>query len=360
MKVLLINAKLSLAKCLAQLPDVVVSLMSPLTATCSNPPQSSGLELRAYASGGKLSPRAALQVRRAIADFQPDVVHAFYGRALAHAILAVTGMRNRPRMVSFRGITSRLSRLDAGNWISYLHPLVDAHACESDAVRQALVASGIKAQHASVVYNSMSVLPTFRPGRDVVHHFGIPSSAFIIGTVATMRRVKGIDILLRTAIECADLQDVYWLLFGHIIDPEVRALAADPRVRDRVRLVGHRDDASELISAADMFVMPSRAEALCQALLEAMHQGVCPVVSDAGGMKEVVRHEHDGLVFPSQDVAALAGVIRRLHADRGLGARYAAAARNRVATEFTPERMAERCMSLYRDVLSCRSALQAA
>jgi glycosyltransferase involved in cell wall biosynthesis len=73
-----------------------------------------------------------------------------------------------------------------------------------------------------------------------------------------------------------------------------------------------------------------------------------------------VRHEHDGLVFPSQDVAALAGVIRRLHADRGLVSQYAAAARNRVATEFTPERMAERCMSLYRDVLSCRSALQAA
>ena len=360
MKILLINAKLSLAKCLAEMPGVVVSRMSPPTTLSLKLPELDGLQQHHYAGGGKISPRAALQVRRAITDFQPDVVHAFYGRALAHAILAVTGKRKRPRIVSFRGITSRLRRFDAGNWITYLHPVVDAHACESDAVRQALETSGIERSRTSVIYNSMSVLPKSRPGRDLLSHFNIPPSAFVVGTVATMRHVKGIDILLRAAIECADLQDVYWLLFGRVVDPQVRLLAADPSIRDRVRLVGHREDASERISTADIFVMPSRAEALCQALLEAMHQGVCPVVSNAGGMKEVVRHQRDGLVFPSENVAALAGVIRRLHADRGLVAQYAAAARERVASEFTPERMAERCVSLYRDVLTCRHARQAA
>jgi glycosyltransferase involved in cell wall biosynthesis len=181
--------------------------------------------------------------------------------------------------------------------------------------------------------------------------FGIPAEAFVVGTMAAMRRVKRIDVLLRAAIQCADLQDVYWVLFGRAIDPEIRRLAANRKIRDRVRLVGHRSDASVLISGADVFVMPSRSEALCQALLEAMHQRVCPVVSDAGGMKEVVRHEQDGLVVPVENVDALAQTIRRLHADRQLVTQFAASAEQRIATTFTPERMAERCLSVYRHIL---------
>jgi glycosyltransferase involved in cell wall biosynthesis len=127
-----------------------------------------------------------------------------------------------------------------------------------------------------------------------------------------------------------------------------------------VRLVGCRQDASELISGADVFVMPSRAEALCQSLLEAMYQGVCPVVSDAGGMREVVRDGRDGLVVPVEDVGALTRALHRLYADRQLLARLAASARRRVAEKFTPERMAQRCLAMYRALLGERAARSAA
>jgi glycosyltransferase involved in cell wall biosynthesis len=348
MRILLINAKPSLADSLAACIGIEVSLLWPRRHHFSAVPPPRRVEPRLYAGGAKLSLRAAWQLRRTIATLQPDIAHAFYGRALAHLVLAATGLRNRPRIVSFRGIMSRLSPLNAADWISYRHPLVDAHACESEAVRQSLIASGVDGTRCFVTYNAMRMAPALRPGRAALQQFGVPASAFVIGTMATMRRVKGIDILLRAAIECADLKDVYFLLFGRIIDPEIRVLAANPLIRDRVRLVGHRADASELISGADLFAMPSRAEALCQALLEAMHQGVCPVVSDAGGMKEVVRHGQDGIVFRSENVAELSGVLRSLYSERNLVAGYAASARERVAAEFTPQRMAERCLSIYR------------
>jgi glycosyltransferase involved in cell wall biosynthesis len=150
------------------------------------------------------------------------------------------------------------------------------------------------------------------------------------------------------------------LLIGKVADPVIDRLAADPRVRDRVRLVGHRADAAALVSGADLFVMPSRAEALCQALLEAMHQGVCPVVSDVGGMKEVVRHGQDGLVVPQEDPQALAEAIRQLHANRSLANAFAASARQRVAETFTPQKMAERTFALYRRVLATGTRRRAA
>jgi glycosyltransferase involved in cell wall biosynthesis len=360
MKLLLVNAKPSLADSLAACSGIEVTLLWPRRHHFFTVPPPTRVEPTLYAGGAKLSLRSAWQLRRMIAALQPDIVHGFYGRALAHVVLAATGLRNRPRIVSFRGITSRLSWLNAADWISYRHPLVDAHACESEAVRQSLIESGINANRCFVTYNSMRMAPTRRPGRAALQQFGIPASAFVIGTMATMRRVKGIDILLRAAVECAELENVYFLLFGRVVDPEIRVLAANSLVGDRVRLVGHRADASELISAADLFVMPSRSEALCQALLEAMHQGVCPVVSDAGGMKEVVRHGQDGLVFPSENIAALARVIRMLYHDRPLLTRYADAARARVAFQFTPECMAERCLSIYRHLCDCRGSREAA
>lgn len=351
MKVLLVNAKPSLAEALTARTSVeIVPLWKHWHDFLRMPPPAY-LRPRFYDGGRKLNMRAIWQVRKLLQAELPDVVHAFYGRALAHVVLAATGLRPRPKIVSFRGIVSPLSWLDVGDWLSYRHPLVDAHACESEAVRQSLIKSGIDAGKCSTTYNTMYHAPARRPGRAALREFGVPTGAFVVGTVANMRPVKGIDLLLRAAIQCADLQDVYWLLFGEVHDPSLWPLAADPRIRDRVRLVGPRADASELISGADLFVMPSRSEALCQALLEAMHQGVCPIVSDAGGMKEVVRHGQDGLVVPSENVDALAEAIRSLHADRQQVARMAASARQRIAATFTPEAMAERTLVMYQQLL---------
>jgi glycosyltransferase involved in cell wall biosynthesis len=352
MKLLLINAKPSLIDALAAAEGVAAVAVWPRKNSFGHLPPPSRAPLHHYRGGPKFSPRAAWQLRRLIRAERPDVVHAFYGRALAHAVMAVMGLRPRPRIVSFRGITSPLARRNVGDWLTYRHPFVDAHACESEAVRAALVCSGIAADLCAVTYNSMLHPPAGQPGRAALAEFDIPASAFVVGTVGTFRPVKGADLLLQAAAQCADLADVHWLLIGRVLDPQVRRLACDPRIRGRVRLVGQRPDASELISGADLFVMPSRAEALCQALLEAMHQGVCPVVSDAGGMKEVVRHNLDGVVVPSEDVAALAKAIRTLYADRARVAQYGAAAIRRIADAFSPAATAARTLALYRRVVA--------
>lgn len=360
MRILLINAKPTLADALAAIGDVHVSLLWPQRHHFQNVPPPRRVTPQFYAGGGKLNLRAILQMRSILSELRPDLVHAFYGRAQSHVVMAASALHDRPKIASFRGISSPLGRFDVGDWLSYRHPLIDAHACESAAVRDALVASGIDASRCWVTYNSMYNPPQRRPGRSALLEFGVPADAFVVGTVATMRRVKGMDLLLRAAMRCADLRDIYWVLFGQAVDPEIRFLAADPDIRDRVLLLGHRPDASELISGADVFVMPSRAEALCQALLEAMHQSVCPIVSDAGGMKEAVRHGQDGLVVPADNVDALAQVIRYLHANRHVAAQYAAAARQRVEEEFTPERMAARCWEMYGRILNSGNARVAA
>ena len=165
MRILLVNAKPTLADALAAHSGVDVALVWPRHHHFRDVPPPTLVQPCFYRGGGKLNPAAIWQLRNIIQRTQPDVVHAFYGRALAHVVLAATALRRRPGIVSFRGVSSPLSKLDAGDWLTYRHPLVDAHACESEAVQRALVQSGVDDARCFVTYNSMHMQPASRPGR---------------------------------------------------------------------------------------------------------------------------------------------------------------------------------------------------
>jgi glycosyltransferase involved in cell wall biosynthesis len=102
--------------------------------------------------------------------------------------------------------------------------------------------------------------------------------------------------------------------------------------------------------AFDVFVMPSRSEGLCRALIEAMTLGICPVVSAAGGMKELVRDQEDGLVVPIEDEESLHQALRRLYQDRNLQKQFAASAMQRVRTLCAPDVMVDKLESIYQSL----------
>ena len=144
---------------------------------------------------------------------------------------------------------------------------------------------------------------------------------------------------------------LHFALIGEVRDQAISELAKSPALRDRVHLLGPVPNAQRLLGNASLFVMPSRREGLCKSLMEAMSRGVCPVISNVGGMPELVRHEQDGLVVEPEQPAALAAAIRRLVEDHSLRQRLAASAQQRIESEFSVERMTERTHQLYKDVI---------
>jgi glycosyltransferase involved in cell wall biosynthesis len=318
----------------------------------ASPPGATACRFVAFPPRAKADPRSIWQMRRLIVAWRPDIVHAFSPRSLAAAVLATVCLPRPPAIMSFRGISSPPHWHDLADRFSFLSPRVGSHACESEAVADGLVQAGIPRHSCHVVYNCVE--PGAVGGRDRPEAraaLGLPADAFVVGSIASIRPVKGIDILLRAARECLDLPDLRVVIVGPVKDAAVERLARDPGWRGRLLLPGFVPRAGGLAGAFDVFAMPSRAEGLCRALLEAMSQGICPVVSDAGGMKEVVRAGRDGLVVPRGDVPALAAAIRHLHGRRGLIHDLGAEARHRVAALCSPAAMAERVERAYRRVL---------
>lgn len=362
LRVLLIAIKSTMARALMDRPELDVTILSNDDHRAEFEEFGCGDALSdlPYVKGDKLSPWSIRSVRRAIDELQPDLIHAFYPRALAHTVVAVAGMRDRPRIVSYRGVTAPAPWWSPVQRLTYRSGRVDMHACESTAVRDSLVVSGVPAERCGVVYNCLNG-PLWRVDRTAAREtWGVPADAFVVALAANMRPVKGADVLVRAAQQCTDLRDVHFVLMGRVHDSRVTTLADDARLRGRLHLIGFTPDAPRLVSAADVFVMPSRAEALSVALLEAMGQGVCPVVSDAGGMKEAVRDGVDGLVFPSGDPRALAQAIRRLKGDEPLRTQLGASAARRIADEFSAAAIAARLAKLYQQAVGATSGLSRA
>lgn len=132
-----------------------------------------------------------------------------------------------------------------------------------------------------------------------------------------------------------------------------REEALRARLADRARLLGYvkGEALSYLYRAADVVVVPSVYEPFGLVALEAMLAGAAVVVSSAGGLPEIVRHERDGLVFDAGDPAALAAAIERLAQDPTLRQTLATSAAARAKDEFAWSKIAARTRQVYEHVL---------
>lgn len=151
---------------------------------------------------------------------------------------------------------------------------------------------------------------------------------------------KNLDILIK-AFNLLEKEEhpVYLYIAGpdmYLDDPYV---VATGRIHDRDKL-------RHLYDQALVFVMPSQFDPFPTAVLEAMGRGVPVIVSDGCGAAEIIEHGKNGLVFPKNDAAALAGclemVIKNHEFAKSLGCR----AYETVLNGFTWDQVADRMLSI--------------
>ncbi|MCY2983177.1 MAG: glycosyltransferase family 4 protein [Planctomycetota bacterium] len=353
MRVLVINAPGTLARELQNRANNGDGLQLMIACRTNPLGQVTGsTEFSYFVSRRKVDFGAIVRLRKLIRDFQPDIVHCFLPRSLSQTVLATIGLRRQPKIVSFYGITRVPTWRDPSDWITYLCPMVAMHSCESNAVKHALLQGGIKESKCEVIYNCVEKVWHALPKEQLLAKYDFPRDSFVVGTVASVRPVKGIDILLRALLECAHIPNWVSIIAGPLQDPVVAKLAEHPQLKDRIRWLGYTPNAATLIKGMDLFVMPSRKEGLCRALIEAMEQGVCPIISDAGGMKEIVRDGVDGVVFPREDYKSLAAIIQRMVAAPELISQYGNSALERAEAICSPQVVGERVIRMYERLMT--------
>lgn len=125
--------------------------------------------------------------------------------------------------------------------------------------------------------------------------------------------------------------------------------------------LGHIDDVRRMslaYSAADLLVLPTRAEAFEQVLSEAMSCGTPCVSFRVGGVPDVVRHGQTGLLAEPEDVASLRQAIETLLHDDALRQRMGRASREIAVSEFADTSIAGRYGALYDTLIDASRAVQ--
>ena len=117
----------------------------------------------------------------------------------------------------------------------------------------------------------------------------------------------------------------------------LRQKVADTGLDEVVTFAGPQADPRGLLTAADLFVFPSRQEGFAIALLEAMAHGLAVVATAVGGNSEALVDGKGGRLVPPQDAPALAAAIAELARDRSKLAEMGRFNRERVAQEFSLE-----------------------
>jgi glycosyltransferase involved in cell wall biosynthesis len=182
----------------------------------------------------------------------------------------------------------------------------------------------------------------------------IPADALVIGTIAVFRFQKRLDLWMELAAKILDLDErVHFIIVG---DGPLKKDLLEKRdtlgLQDRIHLPGLETDVRPYLTAFDVYMMSSVFEGLPIALLEAMAMR-CPVIStDAGGIKEVIRHEVDGFLCSVDEPQKLVGYASILLQNQDLRIKYGSRARKRVMEAFSMEKMVDELESVYRETLN--------
>ena len=194
-------------------------------------------------------------------------------------------------------------------------------------------------------------------GRQIPTGFDCPVDATIVGSIGWLTDIKGHRVLVEALDYLKDeFPHLHVVIVGSGGQQEALLAQADSLgLRDRIHLVGHRDDIERCLAGMDCFVFPSLNEGMGRALIEAMAAGLPVVASRVGGIPAIVRHEENGLLVAAGDSRALSDALRRILSDPQSADRLGRNASRTIGQEFGVQAMVDAVESVYRRALQAHA-----
>lgn len=339
--------------------SVRVASAAPSTARFEPPVPVTYLDM---AGAGSVYPlpqiRLLRAVRRAVREFEPDIVHAYFFWPILCA-----------RLLRLAGEISHLveNREDHGfnwgtheyGWLRLTRSAPDRVICVSASVRDHVRRrEGLEDDRATVIHNGIEPPGATSPdpgGEEALRReLGLPAGEPVVGMVANLNRpVKGGRWFAEAVPHVLErVPEARFLVVGLGGDaPEVAGRLRELGVEDRVVLAGFRDDVEDCYRLMDVSVLTSLSEGLSITVLESMSFGLPVVATCVGGNPELMEDGVTGYLVPPRNPEAWARRVVELLESPSLRERMSSAARARVEERFALEAVTSRYREVYEELL---------
>ncbi len=238
--------------------------------------------------------------------------------------------------------------------------MTDIILVDTDAVRQDGIDKKIKEPEKIITIHMGVDLGKFSPERVDRHQIragmGLRDHHLVVGTVANFVPDKGLDAFLRIAkLLKKEERNIKFLMVGDgPLRPQLESLTDALHLRNDVIFMGWREDIPEMMSAMDVFCLPTLREGFGVVFAEAMAMKVPVVTHRIEPIPEVVRENETGVLIPpgSEDlfVKAILSLIRDEKYRKEMGEK----GRKRVEKYFDEKFMHEKTLRIYEEVLKAK------
>ncbi|MEY4630505.1 MAG: hypothetical protein RIQ81_625 [Pseudomonadota bacterium] len=239
----------------------------------------------------------------------------------------------------------------------YQSPKVARYVAISHAIAGVLAAGGVAPSRIDVVRSAVETAPHRTVDRVTARDnlrqlLGLPQSTILFGNASALSEQKGYGYLMEaSAILKSRGLDFHVVIAGDgPLRNELEQLRIKLELDNHVSFLGFITEVPEFLAGLDVFAMTSIDEGLGTAALDAALAGICPLVSNVGGLPEIVTDGKTGLVVPAKDPQAIAEAMTRLAGDQALRTRLASAAQSFVASNFSVDAMVEGNLKVYSDL----------
>ena len=353
--VLHLSSELQTKELYVPIVGVLENLQNPHSEVAKES-RKNGIETVIFPCRGRFDLKTIKQLRRFIRKREIDIIHshgyksnlysfaASYRRGASLVATCHNWLGDDPKMKFY----ATLDRF-------FLRRFDDVVAV-SDDVRKRLICSGVCPKKVTVVKNGITLdrFERVHSAAKIRSDLGIPHDCKVIGTVGRISEEKGHIYLLRAAEKVRkQYPKTVFLIVG---DGPLRKELQREYDSPSIVFAGITNDVPHLYHCMDIFVLPSLTEGLPMVLLEAMAARKPLVATRVGAVPNVIQDGHSGCLVEPGDVKGLAQAITDLLANPQKAHHLAKHAHRKVKQDFSSQRMAEKYIEVYQDVLGIRGA----
>ena len=279
--------------------------------------------------------RTTKVIKKAIAEFQPDVIEYWMGRAGQFAVAS-----HRDISIGWYGGYYKLERFKNCKW----HIGLSIDLCRH--IRE----QGVDDANVGLVH-TMADFENAKPASRA--DLDTPEDAPVALALARLHWKKGLDTLLDATVKVPGLY--VWIAGDGPIEDELRAHCTRNGLDDRVRFLGWRNDRGALLAACDVVAFPSRYEPFGTVTVDSWAARRPIVAADAVGPAAYVKDGENGLLIPKDDVDALANALTRVLNENGLAEKLIAGGDATYEATFTKEAFQRDSVDFYNKIISAGS-----